>query len=178
MLSVVLSTEDEYLFKKAELLLEGKVQLSRCGLNADITATDTTDEGSRYLLITSANGIYRLYLPARLEEIAQALSAGSTGCRLRVMRERCLCYIDGTKIRLTQAEAALLSLLYEAEGAFVSREEIMRQVFPDANEDGIVNVYIHYLREKLEHSGEKIIISSRKEGYRIAEKFAEEGKVC
>ena len=34
-----------------------------------------------------------------------------------------------------------------------------------------MNVYVHYLREKLEYNGEKVIISSRKNGYKIDERF-------
>ena len=35
----------------------------------------------------------------------------------------------------------------------------------------MINVYIHYLREKLELCGEKIIIASREAGYRIDKRF-------
>ena len=41
----------------------------------------------------------------------------------------------------------------------------------DDADGGILNVYVHYLREKLEKRGEKIIISSRKSGYKIDEKY-------
>jgi DNA-binding response OmpR family regulator len=34
----------------------------------------------------------------------------------------------------------------------------------------VLNVYVHYLREKLE-DGKKIIISSRKLGYKIDERY-------
>ena len=37
---------------------------------------------------------------------------------------------------------------------------------------GIVNVYIHYLREKLEDCGERVIIASRGRGYSLSEKYA------
>jgi DNA-binding response OmpR family regulator len=40
--------------------------------------------------------------------------------------------------------------------------------------EGLINVYVHYLREKLEVGGEKIINSSRKNGYAIDEKFIKE----
>ena len=39
-----------------------------------------------------------------------------------------------------------------------------------------MNVYIHYLREKLEADGEKIILSSRSHGYKIDEKYLTEGE--
>lgn len=75
-------------------------------------------------------------------------------------------YLRGREIRLTELESELLSLLLGARGEFVSREEILSRVWQDDADPGIINVYVHYLREKLE-DGEKIIISSRKNGYKI-----------
>ena len=46
-------------------------------------------------------------------------------------------------------------------------------------DEGVLNVYVHYLREKLERGGEKIIISSRGLGYKIDEKYLQTGgTVC
>lgn len=81
-----------------------------------------------------------------------------------------ICYIRGEKIKLTELEAALLSRLISAKGEFVSRKQILSEVWGDGADEGIINVYIHYLREKLER-GEKIIISSRNEGYAIDKKY-------
>ena len=47
----------------------------------------------------------------------------------------------------------------------------MRDVWGDECEGGVLNVYIHYLREKLETEGEKIIFSTRKMGYKIDKKY-------
>ena len=52
-----------------------------------------------------------------------------------------------------------------------SKAEILRHVWGGDADDGIVNVYVHYLREKLEAGTEKIILSSRGNGYKINEKF-------
>jgi DNA-binding response OmpR family regulator len=81
----------------------------------------------------------------------------------------------GQKIKLTELEARLLSLLMKS-GGFVSREEIISKLWGESAEGGILNVYVHYLREKLEKNGEKIIISSRKSGYRISEKYSSGGE--
>ena len=59
-----------------------------------------------------------------------------------------------------------MHLLCSADGEFVSREEILHSVWSGDADPGIINVYVHYLREKLE-DGEKIIVSSRKNGYKI-----------
>ena len=80
-------------------------------------------------------------------------------------------YLYGEEIRLTELEFALLSRLMRERGEFVSREELLSDVWGDDADGGILNVYVHYLREKLEKRGEKIIISSRKSGYKIDEKY-------
>jgi DNA-binding response OmpR family regulator len=73
--------------------------------------------------------------------------------------------------KLTEAEFALLEVLVECGGEFIKREELLSRVWGDNADPGVVTVYIHYLREKLEKNGEKVIISSRKNGYKISERF-------
>ena len=84
----------------------------------------------------------------------------------------------GSKIKLTEVEYALLHALVKAEGAFISREELRRRVWGEESSEGLLNVYIHYLREKLERGGEKVILSSRKSGYAIADKFTGRTEEC
>lgn len=79
--------------------------------------------------------------------------------------------LDGEKIRLTESEHKLLSLIAEGNGELVSREELTLGVFGERADGGILNVYIHYLREKLEGKGERIILASRRGGYRIDKKY-------
>jgi two-component system OmpR family response regulator len=62
--------------------------------------------------------------------------------------------------------------LVNARGAAVSREVILDRVWHGDADGGIVNVYIHYLREKLETEGERIILASRGRGYSLTEKYA------
>lgn len=84
--------------------------------------------------------------------------------------ERCA-YLKGECVKLSELELSLLTLLMRAGGEFVSREEILERVWHSEKSAGIINVYIHYLREKLESHGEKIIISSRTLGYKIDGRF-------
>ena len=79
--------------------------------------------------------------------------------------------LDGERIRLTESEYKLLSLLIAKGGKFATREELTLGTFGEGVDGGSLNVYIHYLREKLERGGEKVILSSRKLGYRIDAKF-------
>jgi DNA-binding response OmpR family regulator len=67
-------------------------------------------------------------------------------------------------------------VLIEASGDFISREELIRRVWGEGADGGVLNVYVHYLREKLEKQGEKIIISSRKNGYKIDGKYLTKGE--
>ena len=64
----------------------------------------------------------------------------------------------------------------EKRGEYVSREELLSRIWQNKTDKGILNVYIHYLREKLEKGGERIIISSRNLGYKINEVFISEGE--
>lgn len=89
--------------------------------------------------------------------------------------ERCA-EVLGRRVRLTEIEFRLLSLLVSRSGEFVSREEILDTVWGEGTDGGVINVYVHYLREKLECSGEKIILSSRRGGYAIDGKFLNFGE--
>lgn len=77
----------------------------------------------------------------------------------------------GEKIKLTEVEYKLLFELLSTKGEYVSRESLLKKVWGEGFDSGVVNVYVHYLRNKLERDGRKIILSSRKEGYRIDERY-------
>lgn len=113
-----------------------------------------------------------LALPSSLYDLRSVLSETDTTTDM-VLGDSCV-YLRGEKIKLTELEYALLSMLIEARGDFVSREEILSAVWGEGVEPGIINVYVHYLREKLE-KGEKIILAARNKGYRIDPKFLDTG---
>jgi two-component system OmpR family response regulator len=79
--------------------------------------------------------------------------------------------LKGERIPLTELEYSLLSILVGAKGEYVGREKLLLSVWGKDVAEGILNVYVHYLREKLEKGGEKIIVSSRKQGYKISERY-------
>lgn len=72
-------------------------------------------------------------------------------------------------IQLTDKERALLDLLLDNRGKTVSVEEISSSVWgKEEVSSNIVNVYIRYLREKIEGDGnKKIIFTVRGKGYKI-----------
>lgn len=84
---------------------------------------------------------------------------------LLLLPERRDALLDGRRIHFSELEYALLSLLAEADGQYVSRDEIAHRVWDGRADARLINVYIHYLREKMERKGERLILSSRGRGY-------------
>ena len=69
---------------------------------------------------------------------------------------------------LTAREYALLVLLLEERGRVVSRERILRDVWKDeqGSSSNVIEVYVRYLRQKLEEDGEsRLIHTIRGRGY-------------
>jgi DNA-binding response OmpR family regulator len=71
-------------------------------------------------------------------------------------------------VALTAREYQLLLLLLERQGTVVSREQILRQVWKDDRgmASNVIEVYVRYLRQKLEQGGERRLIHTiRGQGY-------------
>ena len=174
---------DKYLGRKIFLLLSDEYEVTLCDifspkkaeLSADVVVWSINDmplpsEIESYAVTLGSEG--NLPLPFSPEMLFAALSEKEktkTSSPL-TLGEKCA-HIYGKTQRLTDVEFSLLSVLVEAKGEFVSREELILRVWGEDQAAGILNVYIHYLREKLEFMGEKIIISSRKSGYKIDSKY-------
>ena len=75
----------------------------------------------------------------------------------------------GRNILLSDAEYSLLALLLDRRGETVTKTEILSEIFPDAdNGTNICEVYIHYLREKIDKTLDTNIIRTvRGKGYMI-----------
>ena len=165
-------SKNEYLLRKIELTLESvaSVIASRtpdieyfdiCLWDID-TAGDAPELENIYTMSSSDSADIKM--PFEFKTLVDFVTQKEVGAAL-VCRDRCA-YLRGESIKLTELEAALLSRLISAGGEFVTRSDILRDVWGEDADPGIINVYIHYLREKLER-GEKIIISSRSLGYKI-----------
>ncbi len=78
-------------------------------------------------------------------------------------------YYKGEKISLTQKEFALLALLFENRGTPVSREDALSTVFGETGTaTNVVDVYVNYLRAKIDHKfGIRMISTVRGCGYMI-----------
>lgn len=72
---------------------------------------------------------------------------------------------EGRKI-LTETEAELLALLAAHRDETLSRERILRQVFPIGDTPGTVDAYVHYIRRKTDTA---IITTVRGVGYRLGD---------
>ena len=173
-MKILLISTYRYLWQLLKLTLDSDdVELSR-GMregfdrilydldSADCAVPDVAYTLSRRLPAT-------LCVPFSEGEIKGVLQSRSTS-RLRVKESTSQAILDGVKIPLTDTELKLLSALIRRSG-FVSQKELLLKVFGEGKSAGLLTLYIHYLREKLEVHGEKIIISSRSEGYKISERF-------
>ncbi len=183
-------TEDAYLGQKLRLELSAlfvRIEVSAAEEGAaDVYIFDTrthaprTDAPTHYYLSESGD------TPAPSRTLPLPLPIGLAAKRLGQRRASPLTlsadgrtvHFLGKEIRLTEVEFSLLTALYAAKGAYISRESLHAAVWGEAGTSGLLNVYIHYLREKLETEGERVILSSRKLGYALSEKYAGEEEEC
>ena len=181
-IKIGVATDDVALARKIYIALLGAAEVemlspTESGGQFDITLVDLRcggrDIASGIIPIVAraawVEGERALPYPFAYSELRELVS-GLSAQRLVIEGERTVS-LDGKRIRLTESEHRLISAIAEGGGEFVSREELAERVFGKGAESGILNVYIHYLREKLEGGGEKIILSSRRGGYRIDEKY-------
>ena len=130
----------------------------------------TIPDGIRTIKLSKSSEFCDLAVPFSIESLIKLIEDNSAPLFIKLAKESRRAYLGDMEIKLTEAEFALLEVLVK-RGEFVKREELLNLVWGDNADAGVVTVYIHYLREKLEKNGEKIIISSRKNGYKISEKF-------
>lgn len=175
MTSVRIVTKDRYLYQKIFLLLEGIYEITSDG-GADFTLVDldtAAASGANVITLSRGDG-GDLKIPFSQRSLLALLSGESEESCSLTLEGRCA-RLSGKVIKLTEVEAALLSCLLRSRGETVSKEELLSEVWGDGTDGGVVNVYVHYLREKLEAGGEKVIFSTRGVGYRIGKKFFSEG---
>ena len=71
---------------------------------------------------------------------------------------------DGSRVELSERESALLRLLASRPRQVFARPDLLSRVFDEAESDGAVDTYVHYLRRKL---GRDVISTVRGVGYRL-----------
>ena len=75
-------------------------------------------------------------------------------------------------LTLTQREYQLLLLLIREAGQVVRRERILREIWNDqpGAASNVIEVYVRYLRQKLEEGGERRILHTvRGQGYCLSD---------
>jgi len=176
-----ISTKNEILYEKMRLLLRAE---------CDVTLITEGDDHTSFSLVFVDNDTSHI-VPHGTRVVTMGKTA-DCDINLPFKHEDVLNYIsvcednsefielssDGRNVRfgeelikLTEVEFKLLNMLMKSESEFVSRDSLLDEIWGKGQESGVVNVYIHYLRQKLEKNGRKVIISSRKEGYGIDKKY-------
>lgn len=166
-------TKDKYLFRLFEIRLTARA-ITVMGIDKDAdTVVYDCDSGeelpktdAKLIKVSRSFKSDALKLPLPPSFFDELVSQKNSTPPLSLSSDGRRATVHGRAVKLTALEYSLLSLLISGGENYTSRSEISRKVWDGAS-DGLVNVYIHYLREKLETDGEKIIISSRKYGYKI-----------
>ena len=166
---VLILTKDEYLLQKIRLELDEDAECVTSG-ESDIVLQDidTTEKVHHGAITMSRKAECDISLPFRLGQLREHILPKEV--KALELGDKCA-MLDGRAVRLTEVEFSLLSAIYSRNGAYVKREELLREVWGGNADNGVINVYVHYLREKLEAGGERVILASRGEGYKINDKF-------
>ncbi len=166
---VLVLTDDAYLLQKIKLELDGELECVTAG-DADtvLVDVDTAERIPANAITMSRVAEADITLPFRLGQLREHLLPKEVTAL--TLGDKCA-IIDGRTVKLTDVEFALLNAIYSREGGYVRREELLEEVWGGNADGGVINVYVHYLREKLEKNGERVILATRGEGYRINEKL-------
>jgi DNA-binding response OmpR family regulator len=102
------------------------------------------------------------------KETALAQDSVLTCGRLKLDKARHTVSYDGTPVELTNREFVMLQFMMENEGIVLSRDTFLERVwgYDYMGETNIVDVYIRYLRAKLDEAfGVNMIVTIRGAGY-------------
>lgn len=109
-------------------------------------------------------GLLRPFSP---EELYSAIDGADVKGEDGALQEGDRVIIFGSRhIRLTEREYSLYSLLAEAKGKSVDRTTLCQKIWGCEDTESL-NIYIYYLRRKLEQNGIKAIKAHRGKGYSL-----------
>ena len=117
-------------------------------------------------------GVLYLARPFTADELLTACeqshiySSQSTPTDTDMSEKRKRVLYNGEEYLLTEKEYMLYDILKNADGEPVDRLSICEKLWGELD-DNSLNLYIHYLRQKLEHSGTKAIRAHRGKGYSL-----------
>lgn len=189
---VIVITTDLYLFQAIRLDAGDEYEVHRvCGDAAlppadtvlcDVRACTSVPPGA-WALVPDAEtcadipaNARRVPLPLPWGAIRRLLLQEKSGALTLCEKDRTV-RLCGRTVRLTEVEFSLLRVLATARTP-LSRDELAQAVWGVHANNSLLNVYIHYLRAKLESDGERIILSARGAGYRLNEKYKGGASEC
>ncbi len=109
----------------------------------------------------------RPFRPARLLALLD-LAEEEPNTFIHPYTDRHAILVGDAEVNLSEREYALFMALWNADGAYVPREQLLQEVWGEDDTDaGVVNVYIHYLRRKIEPGGRRYISAARGRGYKL-----------
>ena len=182
---VALYTKNERLMRKFELILRSYAAVDVAHSDEDhVHASVVFIDCESYPELEKCgiplpheikNGVIRNtpFLHSDLISIVNSSGTDKKERRLHLDRQSRLAYLGDEDIPLTEVEYKLLDTLMSAHG-FIDKASLLSAVWGEGADPGVLAVYVHYLREKLESRGEKVIVTSRAHGYAIDERFREE----
>lgn len=176
---IYVSANNERLRQKIRLALRGFAEITDEDEGFDLCITDTAFFGNEKIITVGNDVSCDLRVPFSIEELISLVKERCAAeSVLSLLPDERAVMFGGRKIRLTELEYGLLSILMSKKGQSFSKDELLFRLWGEGVDLGVVNVYVHYLREKLESGGEKVIISSRGAGYKINEKYMKGDTVC
>ncbi len=171
-------TSNDMIFNKLRLVLRADAAVERVTDGCypgeyDLIFADSADvvpEGVDAVIVGEGGTVP---IPFKHEDVLSAFCAAKNICSapLTISANGKHAYFNGEAIKLTSVEYKLLERLLEGDDDYISKEELLRDVWDNQCDEGSVIVYIHYLRRKLEKHGEKVILSTREGKYKIDDKY-------
>lgn len=174
---ICLITKDAYLFRYTELILGKKARVSsEYDDSADLVIYDCEsgiklpDSTTGIIKVSRSSADDTVPIPFPHTFLTDLIAATDEKPPLCLSDDGKRAFVKGKSVKLSAHEFRLLELLIRSGDDYTSREKIAKEVWGEAS-NGLINIYIHYLREKLETNDEKIIVSSRKYGYKISSAY-------
>lgn len=131
-----------------------------------LTAKDRDDEMVAGLRLGADDYIVKPFsirnVMARIEAVLRRTSGRRDPACVACDRQRLVCTVDGSPVKLTKKEFELCALFLEHPGRIFSREELMQRVWPEdvVVFDRSVDVHIARLRKKIAPYGKNIVSRS------------------
>ena len=132
-----------------------------------LTARDTDDDVVAGFSLGAEDYVAKPFsmkvLMARVENVLRRMSGKkSTGVGVTCDRMTLSCCVDGNEVKLPRKEFEILAFLLENPGRIFTREELMKQVWPDnvVVVDRSVDVHVTRIRSKISPYGKHIVSRS------------------